>query len=258
MTSQPSIDAARQIYQRKDEEHWQELQSIVQDCQISLSETLINYPAFIRRREMTRLLADYDLFRMVADLPGSIVELGVFLGAGLFTWSKLLETFVPGDRSRKVYGFESGGGYQNLTSEDGDPRPWIDNVVGRKIVPDGYLERMVRLTNLDNLIPGVERCRVIFGDILETVPHFAANNQGTRVCLLFLDVNLYKPTLAGLRAFYPLLVPGGVVALNGYGSTPWLGETTAFEHYFREIDKPLPHLRKLSYSIRPGGYFVKQ
>ena len=51
---------------------------------------------------------------------------------------------------------------------------------------------------------------------------------------------------------------GGVVALNGYGSPPWLGETAAFEAYFKEIGQPLPHVRKLSYSIRPGGYFIKE
>lgn len=257
MKNEPSINDAGKLYQRRDSEHWDELQRIVTESGISFSEVLINYPAFIRRREMTRLLADYDLFRMVVDLPGSVAELGVFLGAGLFTWSKLMETFAPGDRSRKIYGFESGAGYSDFSPEDGDPHPWIENVVGRKEVPAGYLERMVRLTNLDNLIPGVERCRVISGNILETVPRFAEDNQGTRLCLLFLDVNLYKPTLAGLRALYPLLVPGGLVALNGYGSPPWLGETTAFEHYFREIGQALPHVHKLPYSIRPGGYFFK-
>jgi hypothetical protein len=258
MSERPLIDEARQLYQRKDDEHWVELQKVVAESNISFSEMLINYPAFIRRREMVRLLADYDLFRMVLDLPGSIAELGVFLGAGLFTWSKLLETFVPGDRSRRVYGFESGEGYRQLAPEDGNPGPWIENVVGRKVVPAGYLDQMVRLTNLDNLIPGVGRCRVISGNILETVPHFAENNQGIRFCLLFLDVNLYQPTLAGLRAFYPLLVPGGIVALNGFGSPPWLGETVAFEHYFAEIGRPLPRLHKLQHSIRPGAYFIKE
>lgn len=252
------MENARDLYLRKDKEHWDELQRIVAEKEIAFDEMMINFPAFIRRREMTRLLADYDLFRMVADLPGSIVELGVFLGAGIFTWSKLLETFVPGDRSRKVFGFESGDGYRDFAPQDGNPMPWIDNVIGRKNVPDGYLDEMVRLTNLDNMIVGVERCRVIHGNILETVPQFAEQSQGMRFCLLFLDVNLYKPTLAGLRSIYPLLVPGSVIALNGYGSPPWRGETSALEDYFKEIGKPLPRLRKLQYSIRPGGYFIKE
>lgn len=255
---QPNIDKARELYQRKDDDHWDELKNVVQDSNISFSEMQINYPAFIRRREMTRLLADYDLFRMIIDLPGSIAEFGVYLGAGTFTWAKLLETFVPGDRSRKVYGFESGGGYEEFAPEDGNPLPWIEKAVGKKIVPDGYLERMVKLTNLDNMIPGSERCRVIKGNILETVPAFARNNQGTRFSLLYFDVGLYKPTLTGLRELYPLLMPGGLVAFNGYGSPPWQGETIAFEQYFREINQKQPCLHKFSYSIHPSGYFTKE
>lgn len=258
MNDKPSIDDARQYYQLKDDEHWARTDAIAADSQLGLRDVLLNYPAFVRRRELVRVWADYDLFRMVADLPGSIVELGVFMGAGLFTWSKLLETFRPGDRSRKVFGFESGEGYTDFSPEDGDPTPWIERVVGRKEVPAGFLEKMVALSNQDNLIAGVERCRVISGDILKTVPAFAEQNQGTRLCLLFLDVNLYRPTLAGLRAFYPLMVPGGVIALNGYGSPPWQGEAMAFETYFKESGLPLPALRKLSYSIRPGAYFIKE
>jgi hypothetical protein len=258
MTDRISIDAAQELYRRKDADHWQQLEQILHHNGISLRDTLINYPAFVRRRELTRLLADYDLFRMVVGLPGSIAELGVYLGAGLFTWSKLLETFVPGDRSRRVYGFESGGGYRDFAPEDGDPAPWLEKVIGNKAVPDGYLESMVRLTNFDNIIPGAERCHLIAGDIVRTAQEFADHNQGTRLCLIFLDVNLYRPTLAALRALFPLLVPGGVVAMNGYGSPPWLGETAAFEQYFNESGHTQPRLHKLPYSIRPGAYFSKE
>jgi Macrocin-O-methyltransferase (TylF) len=252
------MDAARLLYRERDENHWKELQGIVEESGLSFSEMLINYPAFVRRRELTRLLADYDLFRMVMDLPGSIVELGVYLGAGLFTWAKLLETFFPGDRSRRAYGFESGKGYAKLSPEDGQPQAWIANAVGEKKVPDRFLDRMVELTNADNLVRGAERCRVIKGDIRETVPEFARNSQGMQISLLFFDVNLFEPTMIGLRALYPLVTPGGLIALNAYGSPPWPGEALALQRYFAEIGQPPPKLMKLPYSIRPGGYFPKE
>lgn len=255
--SKADFDKARKLYQHKDEEHWTELCAIIKESGLPLSEVLINFPAFIRRREMTRLLADYDLFRQIVDLPGSIAELGVYLGAGVFTWAKLLETFTPGDRSRKVYGFESEDGYQSFAPEDGNPHPWIERVVGTKMVASSYLDRMVDLTNLDNFIMGAERVRIIKGDILKTVEEFVRNAQGTRFCLLYFDVNLYEPTLAGIRALYPLLMPGGILAFNGYGSPPWQGESAAFELYFKEIGKKQPPLRKFPYSIHPSGYFVK-
>jgi hypothetical protein len=240
----------------RDREYWRDLEALLKEHDISFSEMMVNFPAFVRRREMTRVLAYYDLYRLIADMPGSIVELGVYLGAGLLTWSKLLETFAPGDRSRKAYGFESGAGYREFSPEDGNPASWI-GAIGPKTVSVDYLQRIVRLANLDNLISGVERCRAICGDIAETVPEFARNNQGMRLSLLFLDVNLYEPTLIGLRELYPLVQSGGVVALNGYGAPPWQGEARALEHYFAEIDAPIPRLKTLNYSIWPGAYFVK-
>ena len=258
MSGKTPLDDARETYKKRDMAHWKELETLIEENKLPLSEVLINFPAFVRRRELTRLLADYDLFKLIVDLPGSIAELGVYLGSGIFTWAKLLETFTPGDRSRMVYGFESTLGYRSLSAEDGKPQPWIDSVTGPKVVSKDYLDRMVRLTNLDGMIPGIERVRVITGDIAETVPAFARDSQGIRLSLLYLDVNLFAPTLVGLRALYPLLIPGGVLAFNGYAAPPWQGETLAIGTYFNEIGAKQPTLRKYSYSTHPSGYLIKE
>ena len=44
----------------------------------SNEDMLQNFPSFVRRINVTRFLAQYELFKMVQDLPGSIVELGVY------------------------------------------------------------------------------------------------------------------------------------------------------------------------------------
>lgn len=252
-----NIDPARAIYANRDEQHWAELEALCKKHDVDFSELLINYPAFIRRRELPRLLADYELFKHIVDLPGIVVELGVYLGAGLFTWSKLMETFCPGDRARKVIGFDNCSGYPEYNEKDGNPRPWIEDVVGRKEVSAEFLEKMVELHNRDNMIPGSERCRIIVGEIGKTVPEFAANTQGMRISLLYFDANLYEPTLTGLRELYPLVVPGGVVAFNGYGNVPWQGEGNALHDYFDEMGQAVPVLKKFPFSIHPNGYFLK-
>ena len=244
-------------YQKQEENHWKSLQALIHNQNLTLSDILINFPAFIRRRDLPRLLADYELFKQIMHMPGSIIELGVYLGAGLFTWSKLLETFLPGDRSRKVYGFDSGRGYEKLSPEDGSPEPWIKNVTGQKKANTEFVQAMVALHNQDNLIPGVERCRLIPGDIRETVPEFVKKSQGIRLSLLYFDLNLYEPTLIGLRYLYPLVMPGGIIAFNGYGAPPWQGESVAIERFFEEINLKQPVLKKFPFSIHPSGYFIK-
>ncbi|MEF8758254.1 MAG: TylF/MycF/NovP-related O-methyltransferase [Candidatus Accumulibacter sp. UW25] len=259
MSGKPEIDeTCRARYEAYESEHWHELSHCVDLANLGLKEVMMHAPAFIRRRELARLLAHYELFKLIADMPGSIVELGVYLGAGFFTWSKLLETFNPGDRGRKVYGFESCSGYDSFRQEDGECRPWIDRLIGSMKPGEEYLQGMVNLHNNDNFLRGVERCKLIQGDIRVTVEEFAKEALGTRLSLLYFDVNVFEPTLTGLRHLYPLVLSGGVVAFNAYGSPPWAGEAKAIETYFTEIDRPIPRMSKFPFSIYPNAYFIKQ
>ena len=59
----------------------------------SNEDMLQNFPSFVRRINVTRFLAQYELFKMVQDLPGSIVELGVYKGSSLFAFANFLEIF---------------------------------------------------------------------------------------------------------------------------------------------------------------------
>lgn len=255
--SAPRIDeTTRQLYDIYEKEHWEKLESLIGGAGLTLNDVMSNASAFIRRRELARICSHYELFKLVENLPGSIVELGVFLGGGFFTWTKLLETFCPGDRGRKVYGFEGLKGYEHFTEHDGLCKPWVNRLIGNKVPDEEYLDGMVDLHNKDNFLRGVERCRLIKGEIQETVPFFARNNLGTRISLLYFDVNLYEPTLIGLRYLVPLMVPGGVVAFNAYSVPPWEGETRAIEDYFREIGQKMPLMKKFPFSVYPNSYFI--
>jgi len=109
----PRIDeTTRQLYEAYEKEHWEKLESLIGGAGLSIKDVMSHASAFIRRRELARICSHYELFKLVENLPGSVVELGVFLGGGFFTWTKLLETFCPGDRGRKVYGFEGLNGYE--------------------------------------------------------------------------------------------------------------------------------------------------
>ena len=94
------------------------------------------------------------------------------------------------------------------------------------------------------------------GDIENTVPKFVESLQGTRVALLYFDVNLYKPTIVGLQSLYPLVMNGGIIAFNGYGGPPWEGEANAIENYFKEINVN-PVFKKFPFSTHPSAYIIK-
>jgi hypothetical protein len=241
-----------------DLEHWDLMETIVGEHNHSVRHLLQLWPTYVRRQNLTRFLAHYELFKQVIDLPGHIVEVGVFRGASFFTWAKLLETFNPTDRRRKVFGFDHFRGLQDFDAKDGAPDPRDGKVVG------GYdasqvkkeIEDLVALHNRDNLISGVERCRLIEGDVTTMLPRFIEENPGLRIALLHLDVDLYLPTKAALEHLYPLVVKGGLVVLDEYGLMPWEGESRAAEEYFASIGEQ-PVFRKFPFSTQPHGYFVK-
>jgi hypothetical protein len=257
LSSTPALDAeTRDTYDTRDADHWDKLQDLVDRAGLSLKDILLDYAAFVRRRDLPRLLCRYELFKKIEHLPGSIAELGVFRGSGLFTWANLLETFCPGDRTRMVYGFDHFQGYKDLTAEDRDAGAWIDKTIGRMVSDGDFMRELIELHTADNLLPGVERCRVIDGEITETVPDFAANNRGVRLSMLYFDIGPFEPTACALEHLYPLVLPGGVVAFNSYGMPPWQGEADAIENYFKPLGG-VPAMQKFPISAVPHAYFIK-
>lgn len=243
---------------KSDLDHWDRLEEVVKKEGHSLRHVLSLWPAYARRQHLTRFIAHYELYKQVADLPGCIVEIGVYRGASFFTWHKLCETFNATDRRKKVFGFDHFRGLSDFDSKDGPEDPKDGKVVGgfdSVPVREEVLE-LVRLHNADNLIPGTERSRLIEGDIRESIPKFLEENSGLRICLLHLDADLYQPTMTALTHLYPLVVKGGLVVLDEYGLIPWEGESKAAEEYFASIGEA-PTFRKFPWSVQPQGYFVK-
>lgn len=247
-------------YRQRDRRHWQVLERLFTERNYGPREVLTNFPAYVRRRDLPRFLAHYELFKLVMDLPGSILDLGVFRGASLFTWAKLLETFCPADRTRKVYGFDHFRGLDAFTDEDGGKvdrtGPSGPDAV-RWQADAEHAHALVDLHNDDGMIAGVERVRLIEGDVLTTLPRFIADTPGLRVCLLHLDMDVHAPTKAALEHAWPLVVAGGVVVIDEYGLPPWEGETRAVDDFLAALPGPTPVVRKFPFSAMPGGYVVK-
>lgn len=245
-------------YKKRDAELWNKLEEIVSAQNASLRDILSNWPAYIQRRSLPRFLAHYELFKKIIDIPGSIIDLGVYKGASFFTWANLLETFIVGDRSRKVYGFDSFAGLK--------PDQFDDKQDGKRDGRDGKedwgyrasaeaVHQLAALHNEDNLLPGIERCVLIEGDVFDTVPRFIQENPGLRIALLYFDMDLYRPTVFCLKHLYPLVCKGGVVCFDEYALVPWEGETRGVEEFFGDS---APRFSKMPFAQSPGAWFIKQ
>jgi hypothetical protein len=259
-TREPDNNKVRKMYNKMDAKYWDEVDSLIKQYNLTSEDVIKNYLSFIQRRDLPRLLAHYEMFKQIQHLPGSIAELGVYKGGGFFTWSMLMETFCPGDRIRKVFGFDHFEGYKDFRDDDAKAKDFVKGKFDQDytLASDlDFISKLTELHNNDNILRGVERCKIINGDVLKTVPEFVENSKGLRLSMLYLDVNLYEPTKVGIEYLYPLVVPGGIVAFNAYGQAPFEGESKAAEELFLKLPYR-PKLKRFSFSTLPSVYFVKE
>jgi O-methyltransferase len=61
-----------------------------------------------------------------------------------------------------------------------------------------------------------------------------AKDVNDKFCFVSLDVDLYEPTKEGLKFFYPLLSPGGVIMVHDFNNLNYKGVREAVLEFCRE------------------------
>ena len=81
-------------------------------------DKLENFARFVPRQSLALFLAKNNLFQLILECHGSIVECGVFLGGGLFSWAQLSAIYEPVNHNRKIIGFDSFDGFPAIGEAD--------------------------------------------------------------------------------------------------------------------------------------------
>lgn len=236
------------------------LEQLFETTDLSVFERFRNFPVFTPRLNLARFLAHYELFKQVVDLPGVIIDLGVFRGASTFTWAKLCEIFCPTDVRKVVYGFDTFAGFPSLSQEDGQPDAAQDVVAGGYFGGAGVeadLRQAAAAMDEDRHLAHRPRIEFVVGDVCATIPSFVERKgNGLRIALLNLDVDLYEPTRVALEHFVPQMVPGGIIVLDEYAVDTFGGESKAVDEYFQARFGRRPAIRKFTWHSNPSGYII--
>ncbi len=195
-----------------------------------------------------KMLVRYELFRRVIELPGDIVEGGVFKGAGLFFWAKLIQIFNPLSK-RRVIGFDTFEGYPQQAAHGCDAKTGERFLQEANYipVPPETLMTTAASQQLDH------RIELVKGDAALTIKEYVQCNPGFRVALLNIDFDVYEATTAALEHLYPLVVPGGVIAFDDYGVRGW-GESAAVDTF---LEGRSLVLKSIPWGYSPTAYFEK-
>lgn len=186
-----------------------------------------------------KFLAHYEIYKKILDLPGDIMEFGVFKGASLIrlaTYRNLLEN----DFSRKIIGFDAFGQFPKTDSDaDNQFIERFESEAGIGIKKEEF-EQYLSYKKFQNI-------SLVQGDILETLECFLQDAPHTKLSLVHVDVDVYQPTKFILEKLYDRVVGGGVIMFDDYNSVE--GETRAVDEFF--ADKP-EKIQKLSLNYIPS------
>ena len=168
------------------------------------------------------------LCRRLAEVPGAAAELGVYRGF----FARCINQLLP---ERKLYLFDS---FEGFAQED---------------CASAAFQAAHRNTAIDkvlSIMPHPEQIVLHQGYFPDSL-----NGLETKFALVSLDPDLYAPTLAGLRYFYPRMNPGGVILIHDYNNRQFTGVKKAVSEYEAEHGRllliPLVDLHGTAAIIHP-------
>jgi hypothetical protein len=193
----------------------------------------------------SKILAHYEYFKMVKDVPGAIVDCGVFKGTSLVRFAGFRD-LTGHSSSHKIIGFDTFDNFPETEfAEDKKYRDRFISNAGGSSISIEQLETVLENKGIH------ENIELIAGDINETVPKYVEDHPNLKIALLNLDTDIYEPAVTILEYLYPKLVRGGVLLLDDYGEFP--GETKAVDDYFANTDVVI---RKSPFAMTPC-YIIK-
>ncbi|GLO32115.1 MULTISPECIES: TylF/MycF/NovP-related O-methyltransferase [Pseudomonas] len=205
---------------------------------------------FANRITVTAALSRMELFKMVQDVPGAIVECGVYKGNSLMLYMHLSMILEPYAINRSIIGFDT---FQGFASIDKENDPTDINETMFSDTDDSILQEMIDTNDLVRPVNRIPRCEIIKGDILETVPAFVKTRPDLVVAMLILDTDLYSSTKVALETFLPYMPKGAIVVLDEVAYRNFPGETAALRDV---LDLNKIELKRLPFDSTVGYFRV--
>jgi hypothetical protein len=210
----------------------QALEAYFNDSAGSATEKLENFAKYVPRQNLARFLARYELFKLIHDVQGSIVECGVLFGGGLLAFAKLSAILEPYNFQRRVVGFDTFSGFPDIAAADlkGSPERKSAHLKKHGFAADHAYDdilRSVEIFNQTRMLNHFPKVGVIKGDFNVTAPKYLEDHPHLVISLLYLDFDIYEPTKKALELFLPRVPKGGVVVFDELNDEAFPGETIA-------------------------------
>ncbi len=178
---------------------------------IDIYEVENNFHLRSHPSRIAKLLAHYELYKKIVDIPGSILEVGVYKGASFMRFASFRE-ILENSYSRPLVGFDAFGAFPTDGVQEEADQSFIERfeAAGGPGISRESLNDLVAAKGFSNTA-------LIEGNIFHTVPAYLKEQPALKIALLHLDVDVYEPTAFALDHFLPHMSRGGLVVFDDYG-----------------------------------------
>lgn len=211
-----------------------------------------NFHLTLRVDRLAKFIAHWEAYKMVLEIPGAIVECGVFKGTSFVRFAMMRE-LIGNYFSNKLIAFDVFSDQYPDTkfAEDKAYRDHWISTAGPSSISTEQLDEVLKRQEIRNY-------ELVAGDVLETVPRYVAEHPGLKVALLNVDIDFVEPTKCVLEHFWNRVMPGGVVLLDNYagedaGGNSLHGDTKGIDDFFADKDTVI---RRFPFASRPC-YVIK-
>jgi len=170
---------------------------------------------------LAKSIAHWELYKRIVNLPGAIVECGVYKGASSIRFATYRE-MLESQYSRKIVGFDAFGIFPPSSLNEDTTFIGRFEEAGGDGISESELVAVFEQKKFENY-------EFIKGNILETVPAYIKKHPELKIALLHIDVDVYDPTKVILETLFDHVVPQGLIVMDDYASI--YGETKAIDEF---------------------------
>ena len=224
----------REIPNKKIDNYLDQLATVWDNSKDMTKYKLTEFTKYVPKNSLMQFISRYEIYKLIENIPGDIIELGVCGGSGLFSFIQSVFINEPQYQWRKIIGFDTFEGFPNVTKEDN-----VNDVPHLKknnaFSQDSY-EEILELKKIHEnyrFLNAREQIVVIKGDLMETLPKYIEEHPGLIISLLYCDVDLYEPTKIALKLLWDRIPKGGIIVFDNGIMETWQGEMIAFHEILK-------------------------
>lgn len=180
------------------------------------------------------------MLSIVDNIEGDIIEVGIFKG----DTSEIIAEHIKSKKLDKLYfGLDTFTGYVEEDLIGANEASKINQKTNRWHASKlGVEDRLSKYSKIVSIYEG--DCKIV-------IPNLISKSIIKTLSFVYIDCNLYAPSIAAMRDLYPKMSKGSVLAIDEHLVG---GETKAIKEFAKEVNRELKYFSK---EKGPSYYIVK-